>query len=326
MKKLTLTLAIGNYEHVRDVIDGQVPVQGAKLIVLNLPPEEVFFRFTMHREWDVSEMSMGNYVSMRSQEDSSVTALPVFVSRVFRHSMIYLAEGSDITRPEQLRGKRIGIPQWTQTAGIYARGYLSHDAGVPLDSVEWVQGGVNQAGRIEKMKLKLPAGVRYRNVPDRSLTEMLMAGDIDAVLSARPPDRLGSGVRRLFDDHEPIEEAYFRKTGIFPIMHVLVVRSDILQRHPWVAMNLYKAFDEARRRSMQRLQDITASYAPFAWLKPYSDRMKALFGEDFWPYGLEPNRKTLEAFVRFAHEQGVCHRKVTPEELFPKEVLSTYKV
>jgi 4,5-dihydroxyphthalate decarboxylase len=326
MKKLTLTLAIGNYEHVRDVIDGQVPVQGAKLIVLNLPPEEVFFRFTMHREWDVSEMSMGNYVSMRSQEDSGVTALPVFVSRVFRHSMIYLAEGSDITRPEQLRGKRIGIPQWTQTAGIYARGYLSHDAGVPLDSVEWVQGGVNQAGRIEKMKLKLPAGVRYRNVPDRSLTEMLMAGDIDAVLSARPPDRLGSGVRRLFDDHEPIEEAYFRKTGIFPIMHVLVVRSDILQRHPWVAMNLYKAFDEARRRSMQRLQDITASYAPLAWLKPYSDRMKALFGEDFWPYGLEPNRKTLEAFVRFAHEQGVCHRKVTPEELFPKEVLSTYKV
>ncbi|OGA20129.1 MAG: 4,5-dihydroxyphthalate decarboxylase [Betaproteobacteria bacterium RIFCSPLOWO2_12_FULL_63_13] len=326
MDKLTLTLAIGNYDHVRDVIDGQVPVQGARLIVLNLPPEEVFFRFTLHREWDVSEMSMGTYVSMRSQEDKSITALPVFVSRVFRHSMIYVSEGSGITKPQQLEGKRVGIPQWTQTAAIYSRGYLSHDAGVPLDSIEWVQGGVNQAGRIEKMKLKLPHGVRYRNVSDRSLTDMLLAGDLDAVLSARPPYAHGQGVRRMFENYEQAEEAYFRKTGIFPIMHVLAVKTELLERYPWLAMNLYKTFDEAKRRSMERLQDITASYAPLPWLRSYSDRMKALFGQDFWPYGLEPNRKTLEAFLLFAFEQGVCHRKVEPEELFPKQVLSTYKV
>lgn len=326
MDKLTLTLAIGNYDHVRDVIDGQVPVQGANLIVLNLPPEEVFHRFILHREWDVSEMSMGSYVSMRSQDDRSITALPVFVSRVFRHSMIYVTDASRITKPEQLAGRRVGVPQWTQTAAIYARGFLSHDAGVPLDSIEWVQGGVNQAGRIEKMKLKLPQGVRYRNVPDRSLTDMLLAGDLDAVLSARPPHALGQGVRRLFEDYEQAEEAYFRKTGIFPIMHVLAVKTELLERHPWLAMNLYKTFEEAKRRSMERLQDITASYAPLPWLRSYSDRMKALFGQDFWPYGLEPNRKTLEAFLTFAYEQGVCHRNVEPEELFPKQVLSSYKV
>lgn len=326
LEKLTLTLAIGNYDHVRDVIDGQVPVQGVKLIVLNLPPEEVFFRFTLHREWDVSEMSMGSYVSMRSQDDKSITALPVFVSRVFRHSMIYVSEASRITKPEQLKGKRIGVPQWTQTAAIYARGYLAHDAGVPLESIEWVQGGVNQAGRIEKMKLKLPPGLKYRGVPDRSLTDMLLAGDLDAVLSARPPHALGQGVRRLFENYEQVEEAYFRKTGIFPIMHVLAVKTDVLARYPWLAVNLYKAFDEAKRRSIARFEDITASYAPLAWLRPYSERMKALFGQDFWPYGLEPNRKTLEAFLLFAHEQGVCHRRVVPEELFPKEVLTSYKV
>jgi len=326
LEKITLTLAIGNYDHVRDLIDGQVPVQGARLIVLNLPPEEVFFRFTLHREWDVSEMSMGSYVSMRSQGDTSITALPVFVSRVFRHSMIYVTEASGITTAGQLRGKRIGVPQWTQTAAIYARGFLSHEAGVPLESIEWVQGGVNQAGRIEKMKLKLPAGLKYRGVPDRSLGEMLLAGDLDAVLSARPPSALGRGVRRLFENYEELEEAYFRKTGIFPIMHVLAVKTELLERYPWLAMNLYKAFNEAKRRSLERFEDITASYAPLAWLKSYSDRMKALFGQDFWPYGLEPNRKTLEAFLLFAHEQGVCHRRVTPEEIFPKEVLSTYRV
>jgi len=326
MKKITLTLAIGNYDHVRDLTDGQVPVEGAELIVLHLPPEEVFYRFTLHREWDVSEMSMGSYVSMRSQGDTSITALPVFVSRVFRHSMIYVADGGRISKVDQLRGARVGIPQWTQTAAIYARGYLAHEAGIPLDSIDWVQGGVNQAGRIEKMKLKLPPGLRYRGVPDRSMTEMLLAGDLDAVLSARPPDRLGSGVRRLFENYDELEESYYRKTGIFPIMHVIVVKTDVLERYPWLAMNLYKAFEEAKRRSLERFGDITASYAPFAWLKPYGERMKSLFGEDFWPYGLEPNRRTLEAFLRFAFEQGVCHREVAATELFPREVLSSYRV
>jgi 4,5-dihydroxyphthalate decarboxylase len=324
--KVALTLAIGDYEHTRDLASGRVSVQGATLNVLTLTPEEAFFRFTHFREWEVSEMSMGKYVSLRSQDDESIAAIPVFPSRVFRHSMIYVRDGGKLTRPEQLKGARVGVPEWAQTAVIYARGYLAHQAGVPLDAVDWVQAGVNEAGRVEKVKLKLPAGVRLKPEPGRSLNDMLLAGDLDAVLSARPPRSLGQGIRRLFPDYVAAEEAYFRETGVFPIMHVVVIKSDILARHPWLAMNLYKAFEEAKHRSIERLSDITASHAPFAWLAPYAERMKALFGEDFWPYGLERNRKTLQAFVDFAFEQGVCHRKLAVEELFPKQVLTSFKV
>ena len=326
MKKVPLTLAIGDYEHTRDLATGQVPVQGVSLNVLNLPPEEAFFRFTFFREWEVSEMSIGKYVSLRSQGDNGIAAIPVFPSRVFRHSMIYVSEASAIRKPEQLKGKRIGVPEWAQTAVIYTRGYLAREAGVPLDSVDWVQAGVNEAGRVEKVKLKLPRGVRYRAEPGRTLNDMLLAGDLDAVLSARPPGGFGRGIRRLFPDYEPVEAAYFKKTGVYPIMHVIVVKSEVLERHPWLAMNLYKAFEDAKRRSLERLSDITASHAPLAWLAPYTERMKSLFGEDFWPYGLERNRTTLQAFLDFAFEQGVCHRRLELEELFAPQVLTSFRV
>ncbi len=291
MERLSLTLAIGDYEHTRDLATGQVPVQGASLNVLNLSPEEAFFRFTFFREWEVSEMSMGKYVSLRSQEDNSIAAIPVFPSRAFRQSMIYVREGGKIDRPEQLKGKRIGVPEWAQTAVIYSRGYLTHQAKVPLASVEWIQAGVNEAGRVEKVKPKLPEGVRLRPEPRHSLNDMLLAGDIDALLSARPPRGIGSGIRRLFPDYEAVE-----------------------------------AFEEAKRRSIERLSDITASHAPLAWLAPYAERMKSLFGEDIWPYGLEKNRTTLQAFIDFAFEQGVCHRRLELEELFHRQVLTSFKV
>ena len=326
MDKVALTLAIGDYEHTRDLASGAVAVQGATLNVLALSPEETFFRFTHFREWEVSEMSMGKYVSLRSQEDASIAAIPVFPSRVFRHSMIYVREGGALERPEQLRGKRVGVPEWAQTAVIYARGYLAHQAGVPLDSVEWVQAGVNDAGRVEKVKLNLPSGVRLKPEPGRTLNDMLLAGELDAVLSARPPKDFGRGIRRLFADYAAAEEAYFKDTGVFPIMHVIAVKADVLAQHPWLAMNLYKAFEEAKRRSISRLSDITASHAPLAWLAPYAERMKSLFGEDFWPYGLERNRKTLQAFVDFAFEQGVCHRRLALDELFPTQVLASFRV
>ena len=326
MEKVSLTLAIGDYDHTRDVATGQVPVQGVSLNVLYLSPEEAFFRFTFFREWEVSEMSMGKYVSLRSQDDDGIAAIPVFPSRAFRQSMIYVREGGKIDRPEQLKGKRIGVPEWAQTAVIYSRGYLVHQAGVPLASVKWVQAGVNEAGRIEKVKLKLPKGVHCASEPQRTLNDMLLAGELDAVLSARPPRALGRGIRRLFPEYEAVEAAYFKKTGVFPIMHVIVIKSEVLERHPWLAMNLYKAFDEAKRRSIERLSDITASHAPLAWLAPCTERMKSLFGEDFWPYGLEKNRTTLQAFVDFAYEQGVCHRRLKLEELFPKQVLTSFKV
>lgn len=326
MARVPITLAVGDYDHTRDLVSGRVPVEGVELNALNLPIEEIFYRFTFYREWDVSEMSMGKYASLRSQEDTSLTAIPVFPSRMFRHSMIYVRSGGGIRRPGELAGKRVGVPEWAQTACIYSRGYLAHTVGVALTAIDWVQAGVNEAGRIEKVKLRLPEGLKLRRVPDRSLTELLLAGEIDAILSARPPRALGQGIERLFPDYRREEENYYRDTGIHPIMHVIALRTELLERHPWLAMNLLQAFEEAKRRCYVRLSDITASHAPFAWLKDYADRMRALFGEDFFPYGLEANRTTIEAYLEFAHEQGVCHRRLSAEELFPKSVLSTHKV
>jgi 4,5-dihydroxyphthalate decarboxylase len=332
LNPLPLTLALGAYDHTRDVTDGTVRVEGVQLRTLDLPIEEIFYRFTLHREWDASEMSMAKYIALRSQDDTSVMALPVFISRAFRHSMFYVREGSAIQRPEDLQGKRIGIPEWAQTAGVYGRGYLSDYVGVKLSSIEWIQAGVNEPGRKEKVKLKLPEGIRYRNVPDRSLNDLLLAGDIDAIMSARPPAALDRGIVRLMPDSQPLEEQYFKDTRIYPIMHSLVLKSAVLEAHPWVGMNLYKAFLEAKTRSIERLSDVTASHAPVAWMDGYATRMRSIFGDDFFPYGIGPghggeiNRATLTAFLKFGFDQGVCHRLLDVEELFPKQVLASYKV
>lgn len=329
MANIKLTLAIGPYDHVRDLIDGTVRAKGIDITALNLPVEEIFYRFTRFREWDVSEMSFGKYVSLVSQNDCSITAIPVFPSRVFRHSSIYVRKNGGIRKPQDLKHKRVGIPEWAQTASIYTRGYLMHEVGIALKDIAWHQAGVNEPGRIEKVKLRLPRGVRYRGHRDRSLNDMLVAGELDAVLSARPPRAAlepGSRVKRLFPDAPEVEKAYYRKTGIFPIMHVVALRREVLDRHPWVAMNLFTAFDAAKQRSLKRALDITASYYPLPWAVDYARRSQALFGEDFWPYGIEPNRATLEAFLQFAREQGVCHRRLKPEDLFPLEVQSSYRV
>jgi 4,5-dihydroxyphthalate decarboxylase len=327
VNRLRLTLALGDYDHTRDVALGIVRPEGIELTWLNLPVEEIFFRFTKYREWDVTELSFGKYVSLRSQGDASIVALPVFPSRVFRLSSIYVRADGPVRKPADLRGKRIGVPEWAQTAAVYSRGYIVHELGIPLADIEWVQAGVNEAGRVEKVALKLPPGVRLRPIPDKILDDMLVTGELDAVLSARAPRSFAEGsIVRLYPDYREAEEAYFQKTGVFPIMHVLALRREVLDRDPWVAMNLMKAFEEAKRRSLVRLSDVTASHAPLAWIGDYVARMRRIFGADPFPYGLEPNRRTLEAFLRYAFEQGVCHRELSPEELFPAQVLTSYKV
>ncbi len=332
MNPIALTMALGPYDQTRDVTDGTIPVQGIKLSTLDLPIEEIFYRFTLYREWDVSEMSMAKYIALRSQDDNSVMALPVFISRAFRHSMFYVREGSAIKRPEDLKGKRIGVPEWAQTAGVYGRGYLSDYVGLNLKEMQWIQAGVNEAGRKEKVKLKLPEGIQYSNVASSSLNDMLLKGELDAVMSARPPTGLGQGIVRLMPDYQAAEEQYFRDTSIYPIMHGLVLKGPVLDAHPWAAMSFYKAFAEAKNRSLERMSDVTASHAPLAWLAEYADRMRHLFGDDFFPYGIgagrggDINRATLSAFLKFGFEQGVCQRALDVEELFPAQVLATYKV
>ncbi len=329
MQQVHLTLAISDYDHVRDLTCGAVAAEGLELTRLNLPVEEIFYRFVRFREWDASEMSMGKYVALRSQNDQSLTAIPVFPSRVFRHSSIYVRRDGRVSRPEDLKGKRVGVPEWSQTATIYVRGFLMHEYGIRLQDVDWYRAGVNQPGRDENVALKLPEGVRLTPVMDTTLDAMLGNGTLDAVISAHPPESFTQkhlDIVRLFPNPLPVEEAYWRKTGIFPIMHTVVIRREVLSRHPWIAMNLFKAFEEAKRRSLARAVELTASRFPIPWGVEYASRSGELFGKDFWPYGIEPNRTTLEAFLRFACEQGVCQRPLTCEELFAEEVRSTFKI
>jgi len=323
-----LTLAMSEYDHVRDLTTGRVVPEGISLNCLSLPIEEIFFRFIHYREWDVTELSFAKYLALRAAGDDSLTALPVFPSRVCRHSSVYVRRGG-ITDPAQLAGARIGLPEWAQTAAIYSRALLTHEWGVPLRSVEWYQAGVNEPGRAEKVPLHLPDGVRLTRVPDRSLDEMLLSGNLDAVFSARPPRGFTDGradLVRLFPDFEHVEREYVARTGIFPIMHVVALRSAVIAEHPWAAMELYKAFEEAKRRSVARLADVTASRIPLPWGAARTAAAQALLGGDPWPYGLDANRTTLAAFIRFAAEQGVIANRLEPEALFAPQVLTRYRV
>ena len=326
---LQLTIALNDYDHLRDLVSGVVRPEGIVLTPLTLSVEEIFYRFTYYQEWDVSEMSFAKYVSLTARGDAPMVAIPVFPSRVFRHSAIYVKKDSGITSPQDLNGKTIGIPEWAQTAGVYVRGLLSEFYDVDLKSINWVQAGVNQPGRREKVNLNLPDGIRYSNRQDVSLNEMLVSGDIDVAITARPPTSFSepdSGVVRLFPQSRNEEKEFYRKTGIFPIMHVIAMRRDVYESNRWVAMNLYKAFEAAKQRSIERINDITASSIPLPWQSGFVEEVISEFSDDFWPYGIEKNRPTLEAFCRYAHEQGVASRLLTPEDLFPPEVRASFKV
>ncbi|MGH7906777.1 MAG: 4,5-dihydroxyphthalate decarboxylase [Candidatus Binataceae bacterium] len=329
--RIKLTLAINDYDHVRDLCSGAVQPEGIEIVPLNLPVEEIFWRFAKYREWDVSEMSCANYTSLVSRGDDTMTAIPVFPSRVFRCSSIYARRDGRIGAPADLAGKRVGVPEWLQTAGVYARGYLTHQCGVRLADIEWFQGGVNQPGREEKINFQPPEGVKINSVRDRSLDAMLLAGELDAIISAHPPASFGENrgdksLVRLFPDFQSVEEQYWRATGIFPIMHLIAIRSQVVRDYPWAAMNLYKAFEQAKERSVERLFDMTASRIPLPWGPVAAENARGLFGGDYWPYGVGPNRVTLDGFLQYCFEQGVSPHRLKPEELFAREVQSFFKL
>lgn len=328
-EKLKLTLASSPYEHVRDFTEGDVEAEGIDINYLPLQIEEMFYRFINFSEFDVSEISSGKFTSLISQGDDRFVGIPVFPSRVFRQSSVYIRPDGPVSTAEDLAGRKVGIPEWGQSAAVYSRGWLVHQVGIPLTDIHWVQAGVNMAGRKEKVALKLPEGVQYTPRPDKSLSEMLLEGEIDAILTAHPPALFEQGderIVRLYKDYQPIEEAYYRETGIWPIMHLYAIRRDVFDSHPWIAQTLYKAFTEAKNRALERAVEVTACRMPFAWCYDAAEKTKALFGDDFYPYGVEPNRKTLEAFLLYGFEQGLFHRQMEPEDLFPKQVLSEFKV
>lgn len=324
---LHLSIATSEYDHIVDIALGRIRPEGMTLNYQIYPIEETFHRFVLYKEWDVSEMSFAKFVSVMSGDRPDIIGLPVFTSRVFRLASVYVRRSSDIRRGEDLAGKRVGIPEWAQTAVIYTRGWLTDDLGIRLRDIDWYQAGLNEPGRREKVSLSLPEGVKLTAVPDRSLTQLLRNEDIDAFISARPPaENAGGEIVPLFPDPRAVELGYFQRTRVLPIMHTIAIRRPVYERNPWIAQNLFKAFVEARERSLARILDRQASRLFVPWLADYVDGIRNEFGKDFFPYGIEENRTTLEAFLRWCADQGVARRHLTPEELFAPETSTRFHV
>ena len=330
MSKLRMSLGCWNYDRTRALMDGSVQPQGIDLNYLNMPVEETFFRMLRHREFDAAEMSLSSYSVSRSRPEQPFIAIPVFPSRFFRHSCIYVNAQSGIREAKDLIGKRVGNPEYQMTAPVWIRGILSDHYGVPVDSVTYCTGGEEEPGRSEKIKLDLPPNIRVEPIGEhQTLSQMLADGEIDALYTARMPSsfRHGQGkVKRLFENYVEVERQYFRDTGIFPIMHTVAIRREVYEANRWVAQSLYKAFVEAQKMTYQDLDETAALKTMLPWACAHVEEARRDMGDDFWPYGLDKNRKTLETFLRYHFEQGLSKRLLTPDELFAPEALEFFKI
>ena len=330
MSKLKLSLACWNYDRTRALQDGSVQPDGIDLTYLDLPVEETFFRMLRNREFDVAELSLSSYTVSMFREPRPFVAIPVFPSRFFRHSSIYVNASAGIREPRDLIGKRIGVPEYQMTAPVWIRGILSEHYGVPVDSVTYFSGGEEEPGRTEKIALDLPPNIKVQPIgPTQTLSAMLASGEIDALHTARMPSTFspdGGPVRRLFPDFKTVEQDYFRKTGIFPMMHTVAIRRDVYEANRWIAQSLMKAFVEAQRRTYEDLYVTAALKAMLPWLTSHVEEARALMGDDFWPYGFARNRSTLATFLRYHHEQGLSKRLLEPEELFAPETMESFKI
>jgi 4,5-dihydroxyphthalate decarboxylase len=330
VSKLKLTFGCWNYDRTRGLMDGSVQPDGIDLNYLNMPVEETFFRMLRNREFDAAEMSLSSYTMSCFKDPQPFIAIPVFPSRFFRHSCIYVNANSGIKSPKDLIGKRIGNPEYQMTAPVWIRGILSDHYGVPVDSVTYFTGGEEEPNRSEKLKLDLPDNIRVERIgPDKTLSQMLYDGEIDALYTARMPSsyRKGDGkVTRLFENYVDVEREYFKETGLFPIMHTVVVRREIYEANRWVAQSLYKALVESQRRTYEDLNETAALKAMLPWLNSHVEEVRKEMCDDFWPYGLQKNRANLEVFLRYSYEQGLSRKLLTPEDLFAPETFESFKI
>ena len=330
MAKLKLSLACWDYDRTRALAEGSVRAEGIDLAYLNLPVEETFFRMLRGHEFDCAEMSLSSYVLSLQQKNPPFIAIPVFPSRYFRHSCIFVCAQSGIRHPADLARKRIGVPEYQMTAAVWIRGLLADEFGVAPHSPRYLSGGLEETGREEKLKLNLPAKFRVKPIgPRQTLARMLADGDIDALHSARAPSTLRSrprAVRRLFEDFAAVELDYYRRTRIFPIMHTVVIRRELYRKHPWIAGSLMKAFVAAQRKTYADLAETAAAKAMLPWLAAHVEEARREMGADWWSYGLAPNRHVLETFLRYHREQGLSKRKLSPAGLFAPETTQSFKI
>ena len=319
--RLKLSMGCCDYDRCHALFDGRVQVDGVELLGTPIEPEEAFHRAFQYNEFDVSELSLSSFTMLTSRGQAPYVAIPAFVSCLFRHSGIYIRTDRGIDHPSKLSGKTIGLPEYQITATVWIRGILADEYGVDLESVAWRQGGLEDAGREERAKLELPASIDLQPIPsDRTLSDMLEKGEIDALISARAPScylRGAANVDRMFPDYKSVEQDYFRRTRIFPIMHLIGIRSSIYEQHPWVAVNLLKAFMQAKEHVMYELGQIGHLFATLPWSVAEFENTVSLMGRDYWSYGFTPeNRAVLDKFLGYHHKQGLSKRLVKAEELF----------
>lgn len=333
--KLQLSFACGEYDRIKPILDGRVQPEGVEFLHLDLRVEEIFFRQFRWAEFDVSELSLSSFVMSQSGgQESRFVAIPVFPSRAFRHGNIYISSDGRIAEASDLKGGKVGVPEFQMTAGVWQRGILQEFHGLPFDQVTYVQGGLEQPGREEKVQLSLHEDVSIESAPrGMALVELLAEREIDAIYAPQAPPGLmdtKNPSRRLFEDYVEVEKAYFRRTAIFPIMHVIAIKRDIYERHPWIAQALYKAFEDSRRIAFDELYRqvprMGALKYMMPWLVDHVETTMEVLGENYWSYGVDQNQHVLETFLRYSHQQGLIPTVPAVEDLFVPECSTTYKV
>jgi len=330
MARLNLSVAVGDYDRTRPLADGAVQIDGVDPVFSLLVPEEIFFRAFRHAEFDVCELSLSSFCLKTAVGESPYVGVPVFPSRAFRHTSICIRNDRGIAKPEDLKGRRVGIPEYQLTANVWMRAILEDEHGVAASDITWVRGGYEQAGRVEKIAVTLPEGVRVEAAPEgETLTSLIDKGEIDAVMGPRAPSIFDRGDPRLswlYPDPTAAAAAWYGKRRIFPIMHILGVRRSLAEQHPWLSAALAKAFGQAKAVALAKLTDTSATKVTLPFVEEQLRRARGLMGEDFWSYGFAPNRHVLEYFVAQHHRQGLSARLLDPEELFHPATLETHRI
>ena len=320
MSKLSISLSVCNYDRTAALFDGRVGIEGCTVNAVALEPEESFHRAFKYREFDVTELSLSSHTLSTARGDAHYVGIPAFVSRLFRHSSLYIRTDRGIEKPEDLKGRTIGLPEYQMTANVWLRGILNDLHGVHPRDIKWRNGGLEEPGRGERTPIKLPDDVELRPIPtDRNLSDMLDKGEIDALFAARAPScflRGADSVDRMWPSYPEVEEAYFKNSGIFPIMHIMGVRRALAERYPWLPVSVLKAFIKAKDLCTHEMGQIGHLYSSLPWSVYEHERLQRVMGHDYWSYCVEANHHALDTLSRYSHEQGLSSRRLPVAEMF----------
>jgi 4,5-dihydroxyphthalate decarboxylase len=328
--KLRLSVAIGNYDRIRPLIDGDVQIDGVDPVFMLQDPEEIFFRAFRHADYDICELSLSSYSVRTAGGSSPYIAIPIFPSRAFRHTAIYVRKDRGIDTPAALKGKRIGVPEYQLTANVWVRLLLEEEYGVRASDVTWVRGGYEDPTRVEKIKLRLPDDIRLENAPEgATISNLLAAGEIDAVIGPRAPSCFDQGhpqVGYLFDDPHQRAADWYARTKLFPIMHTLGVKKTLAGEHPWLPGALMKAFEHSKTLALARLTDTAATKVTLPFVEDHLRAARKLMGFDFWPYGFSENECVVDRFLARHYAEGLSVRRLQAHELFHPASLESFKI